>query len=122
MHRTTLEAMQRVLGEEHPDTLGSMDNLAIALDDAGRHAKAAEVHCAWRLCLVVWKCSKKASVCLGTWVTRDCARDDEDDVRLMKVSRSMMRCVSLRTGSALGCASLWVGVIVRDETPSEVVV
>jgi hypothetical protein len=43
MHRTTLEAMQRVLGEEHPDTLGSKDNLAIALDDAGRHAEAAEV-------------------------------------------------------------------------------
>ena len=35
MHRTVL-GERRVLGEEHP-TLGSMNNLATALDAAGQH-------------------------------------------------------------------------------------
>jgi hypothetical protein len=41
VEKTALEARRHVLGEEHPDTLDSMDNLAFALDDAGRHAEAA---------------------------------------------------------------------------------
>ena len=36
--------MQRVLGPEHPDTLSSMNNLAIALRDMGQHAEAAQQH------------------------------------------------------------------------------
>ena len=43
MHRETLEVRRRVLGEEHPDTLRSRNNLASALGAAGRHAEAAEL-------------------------------------------------------------------------------
>jgi hypothetical protein len=36
VHREVLEARQRVLGPEHPDTLRSMNNLGTALQDQGK--------------------------------------------------------------------------------------
>ena len=43
MHRTVLPVRRRVLGEEHPDTLDSMNGLASALNAAGQHAEAIEI-------------------------------------------------------------------------------
>jgi hypothetical protein len=36
MHRQTLELKERVLGQEHPSTLSSMNNLALVLDNQGK--------------------------------------------------------------------------------------
>ena len=36
--------MERLLGPDHPDTLTSRNNLAIAYRDAGRAAEAIELH------------------------------------------------------------------------------
>jgi Flp pilus assembly protein TadD len=35
---------EKVLGEEHPSTLDSMNNLALVLDSQGKHAEADEMH------------------------------------------------------------------------------
>jgi hypothetical protein len=40
MHRQTLVRMEKVLGHEHPSTLGSMSNLAIVLDRQGKYEEA----------------------------------------------------------------------------------
>jgi hypothetical protein len=40
MHRQELELARKVLGREHPETLTSMDNLALMLSDQGKHEKA----------------------------------------------------------------------------------
>jgi hypothetical protein len=37
------EARMRILGEEHPDTLRSMQSLAISYDSAGRLAESLEI-------------------------------------------------------------------------------
>ena len=39
-----LEKQRRILGEEHPDTLTSMNNLATTYDDQGRLMDAARLH------------------------------------------------------------------------------
>ena len=44
MYSTVLSVKRRVLGEEHPDTLSSMNNLACALRKAGQYAEAIEMH------------------------------------------------------------------------------
>jgi hypothetical protein len=41
MHSKVLEARQRVLGLEHPRTLLSMNNLALALKEQGKRCTAA---------------------------------------------------------------------------------
>ena len=41
MRRETLEVQKRVLGQEHPDTLGAAMNLANTLQTLGQHAAAA---------------------------------------------------------------------------------
>jgi hypothetical protein len=38
------EARQRVLGAEHPDTLSSLNNLAVALQNQGKAAEAEPLH------------------------------------------------------------------------------
>lgn len=40
MHRETLTLREEVLGREHPDTLGSMNNLALVLHSQGKYSKA----------------------------------------------------------------------------------
>lgn len=40
IHEATMRIRERVLGPEHPYTLGSRNNLAIAYQDAGRDAEA----------------------------------------------------------------------------------
>ena len=44
MHRQTLQLNEKVLGRVHPDTLTSMNNLAIALEKQGKYAEAEAVH------------------------------------------------------------------------------
>ena len=44
MHRETLRLRRQALGGEHPDTLASMNNLALALSKAGKRIEAAEMH------------------------------------------------------------------------------
>jgi len=44
MHRQVLEVQERVRGKEHPDTLGSMMNLANALHNQGKYAEAEQMH------------------------------------------------------------------------------
>jgi len=44
MHRRTLELMETVLGREHPDTLTSMNNLALVLDSQGKYSEAEQMH------------------------------------------------------------------------------
>jgi Tetratricopeptide repeat len=39
----TFETRRRVLGEEHPDTLSSMNNLAFTLQGQGRNDKAVNL-------------------------------------------------------------------------------
>ncbi|RYP80699.1 hypothetical protein DL770_006113 [Monosporascus sp. CRB-9-2] len=39
-----IELREKVLGIEHPDTLGSMNNLALALDSQGRYDEAEQMH------------------------------------------------------------------------------
>jgi Tetratricopeptide repeat len=44
LHEQTLTIRERVLGPEHPDTLGSRNNLANALDGLGDYQRAAQLH------------------------------------------------------------------------------
>ena len=44
MHEQTLAARERVLGPDHPNTLHSRNNLAIAYQDAGRLDEAISLH------------------------------------------------------------------------------
>jgi tetratricopeptide (TPR) repeat protein len=44
MYQQTLELRERVLGKEHPDTLTSMDNLALLLIRQGKYGEAEEIH------------------------------------------------------------------------------
>ncbi|KAH8662668.1 hypothetical protein BGZ61DRAFT_368355 [Ilyonectria robusta] len=41
MRREVLEKMQRILGDEHPDTISAMNNLALTLGDQGKLDEAA---------------------------------------------------------------------------------
>jgi len=43
MHRQALELSEKVLGPEHPDTLASMNNLALVLDSQGKYEAAEEM-------------------------------------------------------------------------------
>jgi tetratricopeptide (TPR) repeat protein len=43
LHRETLEIRRRVLGQDHPDTLTSMHNLANAYSSQGRHDEAEKL-------------------------------------------------------------------------------
>ncbi|EXA53638.1 hypothetical protein FOVG_01376 [Fusarium oxysporum f. sp. pisi HDV247] len=40
LYRETLEVKEKVLGKEHPDTLSSMNNLALVLDSMGKYEEA----------------------------------------------------------------------------------
>jgi Tetratricopeptide repeat len=40
MKREVLEKRKRILGDEHPDTIGAMNNLAITLGDLGQLEEA----------------------------------------------------------------------------------
>lgn len=42
--RQLLNLREGVLGKEHPDTLGSMNNLALALSGQGKYAEAEVIH------------------------------------------------------------------------------
>jgi hypothetical protein len=44
LHKRTLDAMERVLGPDHPDTLTYRNNLAEAYREAGRAAEAIPLH------------------------------------------------------------------------------
>ncbi|KAI6080516.1 hypothetical protein F4821DRAFT_55383 [Hypoxylon rubiginosum] len=44
MYRQTLEVRERVLGREHPSTLGSMNNLADVLGNQGKYEEAEQMH------------------------------------------------------------------------------
>jgi hypothetical protein len=44
MLREVLEVRRRVLGEEHPDTLTSSNNLGTSLSDQGMYADAERIH------------------------------------------------------------------------------
>ncbi|KAK1656895.1 hypothetical protein BDP55DRAFT_596875 [Colletotrichum godetiae] len=44
MHRQTLELSVKVLGPENPDTLISMDNLALVLRSQGKYDEAEQIH------------------------------------------------------------------------------
>ena len=44
LRQTVLHAEERVLGAEHPHTLASRNNLALALNDRGEPRRAAELH------------------------------------------------------------------------------
>lgn len=44
MHQEMLELREKALGKEHPDTLTSMNNLALALSDQGKHAEAETMY------------------------------------------------------------------------------
>ncbi|EXA53654.1 hypothetical protein FOVG_01389 [Fusarium oxysporum f. sp. pisi HDV247] len=44
MHREALELMEKVLGKEHPSTLGSMNNLALVLREMGKYEEAEKMH------------------------------------------------------------------------------
>src|SRR5436305_872701 len=44
MHRQALELRETVLGQEHPDTLKSMNNLAIVLEAQAKFKQAEEMH------------------------------------------------------------------------------
>ncbi|KAI0172943.1 hypothetical protein GGR52DRAFT_546814 [Hypoxylon sp. FL1284] len=44
MNRQTLELKERVLGREHPDTLGSMNDLALVLGSQGKYEEAEKMH------------------------------------------------------------------------------
>lgn len=43
-HRKVLEQRKKGLGAEHPSTLVSMNNLALALSGQGKHAEAETMH------------------------------------------------------------------------------
>ncbi|RYP11797.1 hypothetical protein DL767_010722 [Monosporascus sp. MG133] len=44
MHRQELQLSQAVLGREHPDTLTSMNNLALVLNSQGKYDEAEQMH------------------------------------------------------------------------------
>ena len=44
LHSEALEIQRRVLGKEHPDTLRSRNNLAVAIKFQGRHEEAERLH------------------------------------------------------------------------------
>src|SRR5438874_290452 len=44
MHRQTLQLDRKLLGPEHPSTLGSMNNLASVQDKQGRYDEAEAMH------------------------------------------------------------------------------
>lgn len=44
MHEQTLDARTHILGPDHPDTLGSRNNLAYAYQDAGRLHEAITLY------------------------------------------------------------------------------
>jgi tetratricopeptide (TPR) repeat protein len=44
MNRQTLELKETVLGKEHPDTLASMNNLAVSLRQQGKYVEAEAMH------------------------------------------------------------------------------
>jgi Flp pilus assembly protein TadD len=44
MHRQTLQLTETVLGKDHPDTLTSMNNLAVSLRLQGKCAEAEAMH------------------------------------------------------------------------------
>ncbi|KAK8127988.1 hypothetical protein PG984_009096 [Apiospora sp. TS-2023a] len=44
INRRTLALRETVLGHEHPDTLGSMNNLALVLRQQGKYSEAEEMH------------------------------------------------------------------------------
>jgi tetratricopeptide (TPR) repeat protein len=44
MNQSALEARKKVLGREHPDTLASMNNLALVLDSQGKYEEAEAMH------------------------------------------------------------------------------
>ena len=44
MHERTLADLERVLGHDHPNTLQSRNNLAVAYAQAGRAAEAVHLH------------------------------------------------------------------------------
>lgn len=44
MYREALGLYEKVLGREHPDTLTSMNNLALVLDSQGKYEEAEQMH------------------------------------------------------------------------------
>nr|CDP26075.1 Putative kinesin light chain [Podospora anserina S mat+] len=44
MYRQTLQLSEKVLGKEHPDTLTSMNDLALVLYSQGKYEEAAKIH------------------------------------------------------------------------------
>jgi hypothetical protein len=44
MHRQTLQLTQKILGKNHPDTLGSLNNLANSLYHQGKYGEAEMIH------------------------------------------------------------------------------
>ena len=44
MHREALRLSETALDKEHPDTLTSMNNLALVLDDQGKYKQAEKMH------------------------------------------------------------------------------
>ncbi|KAK4653773.1 hypothetical protein QC762_0087050 [Podospora pseudocomata] len=44
MHRQALQLSEKVLGKEHPHTLGSMNNLALVLYSQGKYEEAEQIH------------------------------------------------------------------------------
>jgi tetratricopeptide (TPR) repeat protein len=44
MHRQTLELTRKMSGLEHPDTLTSMNDLALALSSQGKYIEAEQMH------------------------------------------------------------------------------
>ena len=47
LYRQVLEQRQRVLGPEHPDTIASINNLAVCIPDIGRWAGSDAAECGW---------------------------------------------------------------------------
>ena len=45
LYRQALEKRQRVLGQEHPDTIASINKLAVCLDTMGRWAGSDAAEC-----------------------------------------------------------------------------
>ena len=44
MHRQVLASRESVLGKEHPETLASMNNLALVLGQQGKYKEAERMH------------------------------------------------------------------------------
>jgi Flp pilus assembly protein TadD len=44
MHRQALGLKEKVLGQQHPSTLGSMNNLAVVLGSQGKYEEAKQMH------------------------------------------------------------------------------